>query len=72
MLIHHDDLQREYAYDRADKLARLDRAWDEARRKRWTVVSMKDDWSTIFTPTAGPAQGRSPVSPPTIEFAGTP
>jgi hypothetical protein len=71
MLVHHDDLQREYAYDRADALARLDLAWKEARRKGWTVVSMKDDWKTIFVPTAGPVQGRSPTPPPAVELAGT-
>jgi hypothetical protein len=24
--------------------------WDEAVAKGWTVVSMKDDWNTIFPP----------------------
>jgi hypothetical protein len=50
LLIHHDDEQREFAYDRADKLQQLDKAWDEAIAKGWTVVSMKNDWSTIFPP----------------------
>ena len=26
-------------------------AWDEAVERNWTVVSMKDDWKTIFPPT---------------------
>ncbi len=30
---------------------KLDKAWDEAVAKGWTVVSMKDDWATIFSPT---------------------
>jgi phosphoglycolate phosphatase-like HAD superfamily hydrolase len=47
LLVHHDDAKREYAYDRAD-LLKLDKAWDEALAKGWTVVSMKDDWRTIF------------------------
>ena len=34
-----------------DHLARLDKGLDEAAAKGWTVVSMKDDWKTIF-PTA--------------------
>lgn len=50
LIVHHDDAQREYAYDRKDKLARLDTVWDEANAKGWTVVSMKDDWKTIFPP----------------------
>ena len=44
--------EREYAYDRKDSLARLDKGLDEAAAKGWTVVSMKDDWKTIFPPAA--------------------
>jgi hypothetical protein len=50
LLVHHDDAKREFAYDRADKLQRLDKAWDEAIAKGWTVVSMKNDWKTVFPP----------------------
>jgi hypothetical protein len=50
LLVHHDDEQREYAYDRADKLAKLDQAWDEANARGWTVVGIKADWKTIFPP----------------------
>lgn len=48
VLVHHDDAVREYAYDRASKIGRLDKAWDEATARRWTVVSMKSDWRTVF------------------------
>jgi hypothetical protein len=48
LLVHHDDAAREWAYDRDDRLARLDAAWDEAVAKGWTVVSMKRDWKTIY------------------------
>jgi phosphoglycolate phosphatase-like HAD superfamily hydrolase len=48
LLVHHDDDEREYAYDRDSPVGRLDRAWDEARRRGWTVVSMKRDWNTVF------------------------
>jgi len=48
LYVHHDDAEREYAYDRKDALARLDKGWDEAVAKGWTVVSMKDDWKIIF------------------------
>jgi phosphoglycolate phosphatase-like HAD superfamily hydrolase len=47
-LVHHDDDKREWAYDRKSDVGRLDKAWDEAVEKGWTVVSMKDDWKTIF------------------------
>jgi hypothetical protein len=49
LYVHHDDAEREYAYDRKDALAKLDKGWDEALAKGWTVVSMKDDWKIIFS-----------------------
>lgn len=51
VLIHHDDAEREYAYDRRDSLAKLDRALDRAMSDGWTTVSMKQDWLKVF-PTA--------------------
>jgi len=48
VLIHHDDGEREYAYARADRLARLDRGLDKAAAEGWTIVSMKRDWLRIF------------------------
>jgi phosphoserine phosphatase len=53
-LVHHDDAEREWAYDRTSHIGKLDRALDEAIAKKWTVVSMKDDWKTIFPPAAEP------------------
>lgn len=47
-LVHHDDADREWAYDRESHLGRLDKALDEARERGWNVVSMKDDWKRIF------------------------
>ena len=52
-LVHHTDAEREWAYDRTSHIGRLDKALDEALAKGWTVVSMKDDWKTIFPPLAG-------------------
>lgn len=48
LYVHHDDAGREYAYDRADHLAKLDKGLDESAANGWTVVSMKDDWKTVF------------------------
>jgi len=48
LLVHHDDAAREWAYDRKSYVGKLDKVWDEALAKGWTVVSMKDDWKTIF------------------------
>lgn len=30
------------------KSGKLDKAWDEAKAKGWTVVDMKQDWKTVF------------------------
>jgi len=48
LLVHHDDAAREFAYDRKSRIGTLDKAWDEALAKGWSVVSMKDDWNVIF------------------------
>jgi len=43
LLVHHDDAEREFAYD-----AGAEAALTEAGRRGWTVVSMKDDFATVF------------------------
>jgi phosphoglycolate phosphatase-like HAD superfamily hydrolase len=48
VLVHHDDAEREWAYDRDSSIGRLDKALDEARDRDWTVISMKNDWLRIF------------------------
>jgi phosphoglycolate phosphatase-like HAD superfamily hydrolase len=48
LLVHHDDAAREFAYDRASSMGKLDKALDEAIQKKWVVVSMKKDWKQIF------------------------
>jgi haloacid dehalogenase-like hydrolase len=50
-LVHHTDAEREYAYDRESKVGKLDKAWDEAKAKGWTVVDMKQDWKKVFSDT---------------------
>jgi phosphoglycolate phosphatase-like HAD superfamily hydrolase len=47
-IVHHTDADREYAYDRPSKIGQLDKAWDEAKQRGWTVVDMKQDWKTVF------------------------
>lgn len=49
MIVHHDDAEREYAYDRESRVGHLAEALDEAPQRGWVVVSMKDDWGRIFT-----------------------
>ena len=48
LYVHHTDAAREWAYDRKSHIGRLDKGLDEAAAKGWTVVSMKDDWKTIY------------------------
>ena len=48
LIVHHDDAEREWAYDRKSSVGKLDKALDEANAKGWTIVSMKDDWKTVF------------------------
>ncbi len=48
LLVHHTDAEREWAYDRKSSVGQLDKALDEAGRRGWTVVDMKQDWKTIF------------------------
>jgi hypothetical protein len=48
LLLHHDDAEREYAYDRNFNLSPLVDALDRADEFGVTVVSMKHDWKTVF------------------------
>ncbi len=48
LLLHHDDGEREFAYDREFKLSPLSEALDKAADFGITVVSMKRDWKAVF------------------------
>ena len=43
VLVNHDDGEREFAYTNG-----AEKSLDKAKELGWTVVSMKDDWSTVF------------------------
>jgi hypothetical protein len=43
LLIRHDDAEREFAY-----AGGAERALEMAGQKDWTVVSMRDDWKSVF------------------------
>jgi hypothetical protein len=47
-LVHHTDAEREWAYDRKSNIGALDKAWDEAQAKGWTMVDMRRDWKKVF------------------------
>ena len=48
LLLHHDDAEREFAYDRDFKLSPLAEGLDKASEYGITLVSMKSDWKTVF------------------------
>lgn len=48
LFVHHTDADREWAYDRASSVGKLDAGLDEAIAQGWTVVDMKTDWKQIF------------------------
>ena len=48
MIVHHDDAEREFAYDRQSHFGKLDRALDAASDKGWHLISMEEDWAQVF------------------------
>ncbi len=50
LLIHHDDAEREVAYDRDFQLSPLVEALERAKDYAITVVSMLRDWGAVFNP----------------------
>ena len=48
LYVHHTDSIREWAYDRASHIGRLDKGLDQANKDGWTVIDMKNDWKVIF------------------------
>jgi hypothetical protein len=64
LLIHHDDAEREVAYDREFKLSPLAEALDKADQYGITVVSMKRDWGTVFEDAGGRVAHHPPVAGP--------
>ncbi len=58
MIVHHDNAADEYAYDRKSAFGKLDKGLDEAPKKGWTIISMKDDWRCVFAfQCGGPGSG---------------
>jgi len=43
-LVLHDDAEREFDY-----VAGAEKALEEARAKGWTVASIRNDWTTVFS-----------------------
>jgi len=47
-LLHHTDAAREFAYDRASVVGRLDRGLDEAGQRGWVLIDMARDWERVY------------------------
>jgi hypothetical protein len=47
-LVHHDDGEREFAYDRKSHIGKLDRGLDEAVKRGRAITSMKADWKCVY------------------------
>jgi len=48
LIVHHDDADREWAYDRGSPIGKLERGLNEATKRGWVLVSMKNDWKKVF------------------------
>ena len=48
LIVHHDDAEREFAYDRKSVFGKLDRGLDEGPKRGWTIISMKNDWRAVW------------------------
>ena len=44
LVLHHDDDEREYAYEGAS----AEKVFPLAQERNWTVISMKNDWREVF------------------------
>ncbi len=48
LIVHHDDAEREVAYDRNSPFGKLAKGLDEGPKRGWTIVSIKNDWKRVF------------------------
>jgi phosphoglycolate phosphatase-like HAD superfamily hydrolase len=50
LIVHHTDADREYAYDAEPKsTGRLVEALEDAPKRGWVVIDMKDDWKQVLS-----------------------
>ncbi|MPY72871.1 MAG: haloacid dehalogenase-like hydrolase [Alphaproteobacteria bacterium] len=53
VLVHHDDAEREVAYDRKSHFGRLDRGLDEGPKRGWVIVSIQSHWKCVLRHACG-------------------
>jgi phosphoglycolate phosphatase-like HAD superfamily hydrolase len=49
LIVHHTDDKREWAYDRGSHIGKLERGLDEAPKRGWILVDMKQDWKVVHS-----------------------
>ncbi|MGS4948191.1 HAD family hydrolase [Meridianimarinicoccus sp. RP-17] len=49
MIVHHNDADREFAYDRDSHVGALARGLDEGPGKGWLIVDMAADWARVWS-----------------------
>ena len=47
LYVHHTDAEREWAYDRASHIGKLDKGSDEAAQRGRAVADVERDWKRI-------------------------
>ena len=62
LIVHHDDADREYAYDRDAGLARLARGLHEGPGRGWTIVTSRTTRDRVFRSWAGAGDAGEPRS----------
>jgi len=48
LIIHHTDPEREWAYDNPSDIGQLKEGMEEAVKRGWIIVNMKNDWKVIY------------------------
>ncbi len=61
IILHHDDADREYAYDSLSSIGQLKQGFKEAEKWDWLMVSMRNDFKTVF-PDNHSSQEQNPPS----------
>ena len=50
LFVHHTDAEREWEYDRQGHIGVLAKGLDEAPKRGWVIIDMKNEWNTIYAP----------------------
>jgi len=48
MIVHHTDGEREWTYDRASPIGKLEKGLDDAAKYNWLIIDMKTDWKVVY------------------------